>query len=141
MFVEITDSKSPLAVENILTPYKKGRLAPDKKLRLPKEKITPDVCMTVLRSTNYARNIKDMLECIQHLPDAEQVQFKEVVLAVFDNREQPEAIVELGQRLAENSGYLEELKKKKMPNTGIIFSPVQRVCAFWRHFWMLIIWT
>ena len=31
MFVDISDYKSALAVENMLTPYKKGRLAPDKK--------------------------------------------------------------------------------------------------------------
>ena len=83
MFVDITDFKSALAVENLLTPYKKGRLSPDKKSRLPKEHITPDVCMEVLQSTNYARNIKDMLNCIAELPQSEQAQFKEVVLATF----------------------------------------------------------
>ena len=31
MFVDISDYKSALAIENILTPYKKGRLAEDKK--------------------------------------------------------------------------------------------------------------
>lgn len=31
MFVDIVDSKGAIAVENILTPYKKGRLADDKK--------------------------------------------------------------------------------------------------------------
>lgn len=31
MFVEIDDYKGAIAVENILTPYKKGRLSEDKK--------------------------------------------------------------------------------------------------------------
>ena len=56
MFVDIESSKSALAVENILMPYKKGRLSDDKKTRLPKEPITPEVCMEILKSTNYARN-------------------------------------------------------------------------------------
>lgn len=105
MFVDITDLKSALAVENILMPYKKGRLSSDKKMRLPKEKITPQVCMDVLRSTNYARNIRDMLLCIKELPLSEQAQFKEVVLAVFVAREQPAEIVELGKELARLSDY------------------------------------
>ena len=36
MFVDIENFKSSLALENILMPYKKGRLSPDKKTRLPK---------------------------------------------------------------------------------------------------------
>ena len=109
MFVDITDFKSALAVENILTPYKKGRLSQDKKTRLPKEKITPDVCMEVLKSTNYARNIKDMLLCIAELPEDEQAPFKDVVLAVFDKREQPNDILVLGKKLAVAHGFEEEL--------------------------------
>lgn len=49
MFVDIEDFKNAIAVENILTPYKKRRLAPDKKIRLHKEPITPEVCFRVLR--------------------------------------------------------------------------------------------
>ena len=105
MFVDITDFKSAIAVENVLTPYKKGRLSPDKKTRLPKEPITPEICMEVLKSTNYARNIKDMLLCIAELPQAEQAQFKDVVLAVFSNREQPNDILILGKKLAHAAGY------------------------------------
>ena len=99
MFVDITDFKSAIAVENLLTPYKKGRLAPDKKTRLPKEPITPDVCMEVLQSTNYARNIKDMLNCIAELPQSEQAQFKDIVLATFSNRQQPKEIFDLAQKI------------------------------------------
>ena len=121
MFVNVTDYKSAIAVENILTPYKKGRLADDKKSRLPIEKITPQVCMEVLQSTNYARNIKDMLECIAKLPTSEQAQFKEVVLATFTQREQPQAILDLGQKLAETSGYAERLLKVKMSQEGKCF--------------------
>ena len=105
MFVDIENFKSALAVENILTPYKKGRLADDKKTRLPKEKITPDVCMEILKSTNYARNIKDMLLCIAELPLAEQVQFKDVILSTFYHREQPNDIILLGKKLAVSGGY------------------------------------
>ena len=105
MFVDIESSKSALAVENILMPYKKGRLSSDKKTRLPKEPITPDVCMEILKSTNYARNIKDMLLCIAELPQEEQAQFREVVLACFDKREQPNDVLVLGKKLAVAHGF------------------------------------
>ncbi len=118
MFVDIEDFKGALAIENLLTPYKKGRLSPDKKTRLPKEKITPQVCMEVLRSTNYARNIKDMLQCIAELPPAEQVQFKEVILACFDNREQPTAIVELGESFVKKYGWTDEFTEVQQLREG-----------------------
>ena len=105
MFVDIVDSKGAIAVENILMPYKKGRLSDDKKTRLPKEPITPEVCMEILKSTNYARNIKDMLLCIAELPQEEQAQFKEVVLACFDKREQPNDVLVLGKKLAVAHGF------------------------------------
>ena len=97
--MDIEDFKNAIAVENILTPYKKGRLAPDKKTRLPKEPITPEVCMEILKSTNYARNIKDMLLCIAELPSSEWAQFKEVVLATFERREQPYEVVKIGEHI------------------------------------------
>ena len=31
MFVDVKELKNPIAIENILTPYKKGRLSSDKK--------------------------------------------------------------------------------------------------------------
>ena len=113
MFVDVEDFKGAIAVENILAPYKKGRLAPDKKTRLPKEPITPEVCMEILKSTNYARNIKDMLLCITELPQSEQGQFKDVVLACFSNREQPNDILALGKKLAVANGFEEELSLVK----------------------------
>ncbi len=118
MFVDITDFKSALAVENMLTPYKKGRLSSDKKTRLPKEKITPEVCMEVLRSTNYARNIKDMLLCIAELLASEQAQFKDVVLATFSNREQSNDIIVLGKKLAVANGYEQKLSEAQKLNDG-----------------------
>ena len=118
MFVDIENFKSALAVENILTPYKKGRLSDDKKTRLPKEKITPDTCMEILKSTNYARNIKDMLECIKELPPHEQAQFKNVVLATFDNREQPNDILVLGKKFAVASGFEAELAEAQKLKDG-----------------------
>ncbi len=106
MFVDIEIFKGAIAVENILMPYKKGRLASDKKTRLPKEQITPDVCMQVLKSTNNPRNIKDMLQCVVDLPLDEQAQFKEVILACFANREQPDEVFEIAEKLAIDSGYI-----------------------------------
>lgn len=118
MFVDIEDFKSAIAVENMLTPYKKGRLSSDKKSRLPKEPITPEVCMQVLQSTNYARNIKDMLVCIADLPPSEQAQFKDVVLATFTQREQPQAVYDVGKYLALNSGYQKEFDEKNEIKEG-----------------------
>ncbi len=109
MFVDIESFKGAIGVENILMPYKKGRLSPDKKTRLPKEHITPDVCWQVLKSTNNPRNIKDMLQCIVDLPLDEQAKFEKVVVAVFQQREQPESVWILGRELAQNSGYLRKL--------------------------------
>lgn len=105
MFVDIEHLKSPLAVENLLSPYKKGRVAADKRSHEPKEKITPEVCAEVLKSTNYARNIKDMLLCVKDLPEAEQLACKDMVLAAFTQREQPADIVVEGKKLAEVGGY------------------------------------
>lgn len=105
MFVAIENFKSAIAVENILTPYKKGRLADDKKSRLPKEKITPEVCLEILESTNYARNIKDMLLCIAELPQSEHAQFKDVIFSTFFKRQQPREIWLLAKKLAVSGGY------------------------------------
>ena len=105
MFVDIENYKSVLAIENLLTPYKKGKLSPDKKSYLQKEPITLDICWEVLRSTNAPRNIKDMLVCIAELSPSEQIQFKDVVLATFSNREQPNDILVLGKKLAHASNY------------------------------------
>lgn len=121
MFVGIENFKSAIAVENILIPYKKGRLAPDKKTRLPKENITLEACMEILHSTNYARNIKDMLLCIDELPPTEQAQFKDVVLASFDNREQPQVIFDLAKKLADANGYTQELENAKILHEGEYF--------------------
>lgn len=121
MFVGIENFKSAIAVENILIPYKKGRLAPDKKTRLPKENITLEACMEILHSTNYARNIKDMLLCIDELPLTEQAQFKDVVLASFDNREQPQVIFDLAKKLADANGYTQELENAKILHEGEYF--------------------
>ena len=104
MFVDIENPKSPLAVENLLIPYKKGRMVNG--VRQPKEKITRDVCFEILKSTNYHRNIKDMLLCIADLPETEQAQFKDVVLAIFDKREQPQEIWQLGEKLADAHGFV-----------------------------------
>ncbi len=118
MFVDIENFKSALAVENILTPYKKGSLTSDKKTRLPKKKITPEVCLDVLKSTNYARNIKDMLQCVAELPLHEQGEFREAVLSIFERREQPDAVIELGENIAKANGYQAEFEEVKQPQEG-----------------------
>ena len=130
MFVDIEDFKGAIAVENILAPYKKGRVVNGK--RLPKEPITPQVCMEILKSTNYARNIKDMLQCVAELPQSEQAQFKDVVIATFDNREQPNDILVLGKKLAVAHGFEKELSEVLKLKDGDYLSSssqVSRVCV------------
>ena len=121
MFVDIENPKSPLKVANILTAYDKGVVI--KGVRQPKEKLTPEVCFDILKSTNYPRCIRDMLTCIAKLPDDEQAEFKEVVLAAFDHRLQPTDILQLGQELAEKSGYgIDFAKLKKIKEGEYLFS-------------------
>ena len=116
MFVDIENPKSPLKVTNILTAYDKGVVV--KGVRQSPQKLTPEVCFDILKSTNYPRCIRDILQLIAKLPDEEQAQFKDVVLACFDNREQPEPIFQLGQEIAEKSGYGIEFAKLKKINEG-----------------------
>ena len=130
MFVDIENFKSVLAIENLLIPYKRGRLAPDKKSYLPKEPITLDICWEVLKSTNAPRSIKDMLSCIADLPPSQQAQFKEVVLSTFIQREQPNTqphnIVLLGKKLAAASGYETEfVEAQKIKEGTFLFSALQ----------------
>lgn len=117
MFVDIENPKSPLKVANILMAYDKGVVVNG--VRMPPQKLTTEVCFDILKSTNYARNIKDMLSCIANLPNEEQAKFKEVVLATFSNREQPEAILQIGQELAEKSGYEIEFAEAQKINDGL----------------------
>ena len=121
MFVDIENPKSPLKVANILTAYDKGVVV--KGVRQSPQKLTPEVCFDILKSTNYPRCIRDVLQLIAKLPDEEQAQFKDVVLACFDNREQPEPIFQLGQEIAEKSGYgIEFAKLKKIKEGEYLFS-------------------
>ncbi len=106
-YLQIKKWKSALEVENMLMPYKKGRV--HNGVRQPKEPITPEVCMDVLQATNYARNIRDMLALIADLPPEAQKKFKSEVLATFQYREQPEDIARLGRQLAETGEYAAEL--------------------------------
>ena len=118
MFVDIDEYKGAIAIENLLMPYKKGRLDADKHTRLPKEPITPEICYLVLQSTNYARNIKDMLLCIAELPEVEQAKFKDIVLSAFDNRCQPEPVVEVGRNLAKTSHYEDTFELMLLSHQG-----------------------
>ncbi len=100
MFVDITDFKGAIEVENMLAAYKRGE-----------EKITPEVCFEVLKATNYNRNIKDMLACVLKLPIEEQRAFKDVVVSAFEQREQPNDVLVLGKKLAVAGGYEAKLGK------------------------------
>ena len=121
MFVDIENYKSPLKVEIILTPYKRGRLTPDKKSYLPKEPITPDICWEVLKSTNAPRSIKDMLQCIADLPPSQQAQFKDVVLACFSNRQQPEEIFDLAKKIVPQDEEMPDCKFDTKIHEGCFF--------------------
>ncbi len=116
MFVDIENFKSVIGVENLLMPYTKGRVLNG--LRQQKEHITPDVCMQILKSTNAPLNIQHMLECIKELPPSEQAQFKDVVLATFDQREQPNDITVLGKKLAVANGFEAELSEAQKLKKG-----------------------
>ena len=116
MFVDIENYKSPLAIENLLAPYKKGLVIDG--VRQPKAQITTDVCFEVLRSTNAPRNIKDMLQCIADLPPSEQAQFKDVVLSTFTQREQPDAVLYLGRKLAVENDFMVEFDEVRKLNEG-----------------------
>ena len=121
MFVDIENPKSPLKVTNILTAYDKGVVI--KGVRQSPQKLTPEVCLDILKSTNYPRCIRDILQLIAKLPDEEQVQFKDVVLSCFDNREQPTDIFQLGQEIAEKSGYgIEFAKAQKIKEGEYLYS-------------------
>ena len=116
MFVDIKNPKTPLKVINILTAYDKGVVV--KGVRQSPKKLTPEVCLDILKSTNYPRCIRDVLQLIAKLPDEEQVQFKDVVLSTFDNRDQPADILQLGQEIAEKSGYGIEFAKAQKIKDG-----------------------
>ena len=121
MFVDIENPKTPLKIANILTAYDKGVVV--KGVRQSPQKLTPEVCFDILKSTNYPRCIRDILQLIAKLPDEEQAQFKDVVLACFDNRDQPADILQLGQEIAEKSGYgIEFAKLKKIKEGEYLFS-------------------
>ena len=68
MFVDIENPKSPLKVANILTAYDKGVVV--KGVRQPPKKLTPKVCFDILKSTNYPRCIRDILQLIASKPNS-----------------------------------------------------------------------
>ena len=97
-FIDITEPRSPLGTENILRPYKRGEA-----------EITVDVCTGVLRGTNFARSIRDMLGCVEKIPQEKMPEFREIILSVFCGREQPDDILELGAKIAAAAGRASEL--------------------------------
>lgn len=115
MFVDIKSLKL-ITAENLLTPHVKGKMKNG--VRQPKTPITPDVCMNVLQCSNFERHIQGMLQCIEQLPVSEQAQFKDVVLACVDRREQPDDIIEMVKNLAQASHYEEELLEAQKIKEG-----------------------
>lgn len=100
MGLYVTSPLSPLKLENMLRPYKRGE-----------KDITIDVGLQVLLSTNYPRNIRDMLACVEKLPIDKQKEFENVVLLTFDMRLQPDDIRNIALKLAKNNGYDGKLLK------------------------------
>ncbi len=96
----ISSPKGALKIENMLRPYKRGE-----------KEITLDVGSEVLLSTNYARNIRDMLMCIEKLPLDKQREFESIVLLTFVDRLQPDDIHNIAKNLAEKGGYGKKLAK------------------------------
>lgn len=97
-FIDITEPRSPLGTENFLRPYKRGEVD-----------ITVDACTEVLRGTNFARSIRDMLGCVEKLPQEKMPEFREIILSVFCGREQPDDIWERGAKIAAAAGCVSEL--------------------------------
>ncbi len=98
MFIAITTPQNPLRLENTLRPYKRGE-----------KPFTPEVARQILQSTNHKKNIADTLQLIASLPKEEQAQYKDIILAAFDHREQPADNLLLGKKLAASNGFEYEL--------------------------------
>ena len=76
---------------------------------------TPDKARAIVDITNAPSFMRDLLKLIASCPKEEQGQFKDAVLTVFDKerdeRDQPNAIVILGKKLAVSGGYEAELNE------------------------------
>ncbi len=119
-FVDIIDPKTAITVELMLKPYKRGA------------EITRDVCYDVLKGTNYRRNIRDMLACIAKLPPEKRDGLKDVVIATFCNREQPDDVQALGRELASAGRYEHDfaVAKTTLLEGAYLSSSVQRQAGF-----------
>ncbi len=108
-FIDITEPNSPIGIENLLRPYKRGEA-----------EITPEVCMQVLQATNYARSLRDMLDCVAKLPDEmlARLGFKNAMQGILEGREQPEDIVGKVRHIANRGGYADEVPPQSVPRTA-----------------------
>ena len=79
---------------------------------------TPEQAKRILSVTNYAPFMRDTLKLIAAFPKDEQCRFKDVVLAMFEAREQPIEVKILGKKLAVSSGYETELNEELRPKEG-----------------------
>ena len=98
MFIEIINPSNPLRTENFLRPYKRGE-----------KTFTPEVARQVLETTNHKKSISDTLQLIANLPKDQQADFKDIILATFDHREQPADTLLLAKKLATSHGFEDEL--------------------------------
>ncbi len=69
---------------------------------------TPEQAKRILSVTNYAPYMRDMLKLIATFPKEKQMPFRDVVLATFEEREQPNGVLIFGKKLAIAGGYEEE---------------------------------
>ncbi len=104
---KIDAPKTPIECELLLRPYKRGE-----------KEITVGVCFELLQATNFGRTMRDMLMCIEKLPEEKRRGFEKVVPEAFRCREQPEAVVALGRELAGQGGYAERLEQALKPEAG-----------------------
>ena len=79
---------------------------------------TPEQAKRILSVTNYAPFMRDTLKLIAAFPKDEQCRFKDVVLAMFEAREQPIEVKILGKKLAISGGYETELNEELRPKEG-----------------------
>ena len=79
---------------------------------------TPEQAKRILSVTNYAPFMRDTLKLIAAFPKDEQCRFKDVVLAMFEAREQPIEVKILGKKLAVSGGYETELNEELRPKEG-----------------------
>lgn len=109
MFLDIQTSHGGVKADLLLQPFMNEKDA---------AQITPDVCGAVLEASNDPKHIKSMLQCIARLEPHKIKDFKEVVLAAFFNREQPNDILVLAKKLAVSGKFERAFNQAILPRDG-----------------------